>query len=263
MKLFALGASKNIGYFTTRHYLAAGHTVIFLLRSTTVFDDDETMKPYIQSNKAILVKGDGLVKSDVTNAWNKANEGGPVDLILSTIGAPIKFQFPRGFVITPPDLTTRCMFNLLQVVAESRPSPFPRMIAISSTGITKASHDALPVTMRLMYNVLLPAPHADKLGLERLLQYAMGRRWEENAEPEDSILPKGWEDSLPPAGFMPDIVVVRPAFLTDGEAKHEYKVSPDEYASYVISRKDVAHFIGERLLTEWSTWSGKIVNLGY
>ena len=155
----------QLTYHTTG-YLAAGHTVVFLLRSTSVFDDDATLKPYIQSGKAILVKGDALIKSDVANAWNKANEGSPADLILFTIGAPIKFQFPKGFVITPPDLTTKCMLNLLQVVAESNPTVMPRMAAISSTGITEASHQALPLAMKLMYNILLPSPHADKFGLE-------------------------------------------------------------------------------------------------
>lgn len=138
------------------------------------------------------------------------------------------------------------------------------MIAITSTGVTKDSHDALPFGFKLFYSYGLASPHADKLGMERLLQYAMGKEWKENIEPSEDILPSPsiWTKEYPPTGWLPELVIVRPAFLTDGEEVHQYKVSMDEFASYTISRKDMGHFIGKKLMDEWNTWSGKIVNVG-
>ncbi|KAG8809089.1 hypothetical protein FRC17_003624 [Serendipita sp. 399] len=265
MKIFALGASKNIGYLASQHMLAAGHTVVFLLRSTAVFDQDETMQAYIKAGKVILVKGDGLVKSDVENAWRKADEGSPVDLVLFTVGGALKFKMSRGFFIDTPNLTTKCLSNLLQAIVANRPSgqQMPRLIAISSTGITKESHDMLPFAMKMMYTYMLPSPHADKLGLERLLQHAMGLPWKEKIEPKEEVLPSDWEKDYPAPGFLPEVVVVRPAFLTDGPETGKFKVTETETPFYTISRRDVAHFIGERLLAEFDTWSGKIVNVGY
>jgi len=138
----------------------------------------------------------------------------------------------------------------------------PRLVAVTTTGATKASHDSLPFGFKLFYSYALNLPHVDKLGMERLLQHAMGKKWEEGVEPEEEILPAGWQEHYPPAGWLPQTVIIRPALLTDGEAAGNYKVSTDEFPSYTISRKDTAHFIGTRLLPEWSQWSNKILNLG-
>jgi hypothetical protein len=138
----------------------------------------------------------------------------------------------------------------------------PRVVAITTTGATKDSHDALPFGFKAFYSYALNSPHRDKLGMERLLQYGIGLEWKEQDEPAEEILPSGWQQHYPPTGWLPNTVIVRPAFLTDGEAKQRYRVSTDEFASYVISRKDMGHFIGKRLMSEWDTWCGKIVNVG-
>lgn len=139
----------------------------------------------------------------------------------------------------------------------------PRLIAVTTTGATQASHDALPFGMKGFYSYALRQPHADKLGMERLLQHAMGKPWVEKVEPDEEILPSGWRTEYPEAGWLPRIVVVRPAFLTNGEEKGIYRASTEEFASWTVSRRDVAHFVGKRLLAEWGAWSGKIVNVGY
>ena len=58
----------------------------FLLRSPTVFDKDGVVQPYIESGKARVVKGDGLVKADVQRAWDEAGEKRPVDTVIFTVG---------------------------------------------------------------------------------------------------------------------------------------------------------------------------------
>lgn len=60
--------------------------MVFQLRSPTAFDNDQAMQPFVQSGKAILIKGDSLNKQDIENAWKAANQGSPIDLVLFTVG---------------------------------------------------------------------------------------------------------------------------------------------------------------------------------
>jgi len=63
---------------------------MFLLRSSTVFDQDETIQSYVKRGKALLVQGDALVKDDVSRVWLKTGRGDddrPVDFLLFTVGA--------------------------------------------------------------------------------------------------------------------------------------------------------------------------------
>ena len=67
--------------------LGRGATVVFLLRNPKVFDDDATIKPYLDSGKAILVKGDALSAEDVANSWKKAAEvNGRIDFVVFSVG---------------------------------------------------------------------------------------------------------------------------------------------------------------------------------
>jgi len=84
---------------------ASGATVTFLLRSPSVFDNDEVIQEHVKSGKARLVKGDALVKDDVKRAWDEgaAGEGKPVDLLLCTVGKGSVFaSVPRPFSLTTP-----------------------------------------------------------------------------------------------------------------------------------------------------------------
>lgn len=60
----------------------------FLLRSPSIFDNDEQIQPYIRSGTARIVKGDALKVEDVKRGWESALEakGGAVDLVLFTLG---------------------------------------------------------------------------------------------------------------------------------------------------------------------------------
>lgn len=64
-----------------------GHSATLLLRNTSVFDNDERMKPHVESGRAQLVQGDALVSDDVKHAWEKATDfGRAVDFVVFTIG---------------------------------------------------------------------------------------------------------------------------------------------------------------------------------
>lgn len=108
MKVYAIGASRNIGYYVAVRLLGTpsastftklcidgmtdgsekGATVTFLLRSTTAFDNDERLQKYKESGYARLVQGDALKAEDIARGWEVAQEGPDphIDLVLFTLG---------------------------------------------------------------------------------------------------------------------------------------------------------------------------------
>lgn len=189
------------------------------------------------------------------------------------IGGTPKFDFCKGLVISPPDLVTHATLNVLTTL----PKPYPRIVTVTSTGLTKQSHNELPMAMRAMYGYLLRSPHADKQGVETVLAHVSGTEVDATMAPPEGILPEGWEcdPAFPSKGAVHDeLVIIRPAFLTDGPCLSETKgpevvrtrVEADlpVKGGYTISRQDVAYFIAERVLgDEWDEWKGKGVSLSH
>ncbi|KAL4242315.1 hypothetical protein ABKN59_012015 [Abortiporus biennis] len=289
--VYALGASKNIGYFASLRLLEKGASVTFLLRNPSVFDSDKQIQEYVSKGKVKLVKGDGLSKEDVKKGWDASTElgGGKVDLALSSIGGLPKFSITGGFIMDPPDLVTHSFLNLLLALSTS-PSPNnTKLVAISSTGLTKKAHASLPLLLKPLYGFLLKTPHEDKLGLEKLLSDAAGWTWDTTQPISPNIVPHNYQDQFKMEtfkwenGWFKNFVILRPALLTDGECradvlklkeekkgkkkdKKPYRISTEESAvadGYSISRKDVAHFIVEGAVANWDDWTGKVANLAY
>ncbi|KAG6902134.1 hypothetical protein C0995_003891 [Termitomyces sp. Mi166 len=282
MNILVIGGSRNIGYHTAVRFLEAGHHVTFLLRKLSVFDNDEIIKKFVGLKKAHLVQGDALIKADVDRAWKAAAanvETGLVDVLLFTVGATAsqgKFHITKGVLISPPNLVTNALINALSTL----PSPHPKIITISSTGVTRSSKAALPCPIRMLYSYLLRAPHRDKRGAERLAAHVAGWNWDPNdfGELGEDILDSAekWKETpgLPAPGSVKDILVVRPAFLTDGECMADkvkdqpsseapYRVSEEEFTAWTVSRKDVAHFIFDAVLHHWDKFGSKRINIGY
>ncbi|KAG8925002.1 hypothetical protein FRC01_010811 [Tulasnella sp. 417] len=264
MKVLAIGASRNIGYFACIDLLKAGNTVIFQLRNVSAFDDDAEMKPFIESGKAKLIKGDALVQEDVRTTWTEANADGPVDVVLLTVGGAAKFTLTKGFVINPPNLCTSALLNLLSVVPHDLATQ-PKIVAVTSNGVLAESHKNIPFLAKGFY-ALISVPHADKLGMERVFHWSAG--WPEESwkdgDPEAHILPQGWEERLGgKPGWLKSFVIVRPAILTDGEVTAKYKAGENVPGLWTISRKDIAHFISNDVLKDWSKWEGKAVSVGH
>ncbi|KAF7315783.1 NAD(P)-bd-dom domain-containing protein [Mycena indigotica] len=265
LNVFAIGASRNIGYLTAIRLLEKGATVTLLLRSKSVFDGDQVMQRFVQSGQARLVQGDGLKQEDVRRAWAAA---GDVDVLLFTVGGIPSFSVTKGFIQTPHNLVTQCLLN---VVCTMPTSQAPKIIACSSTGLSPVAHKALPLPMRLLYN-WIEQPHNDKLAMERVISHLAGWRWgyENNVEADRAILPQGWEQlpGLPAEGSHKKVLVVRPAFLTDGksvadEKEPGYRYSEHDLPScYTISRADISHFL-VKALSEWDQMQGKRINVGY
>ncbi|PPQ89433.1 hypothetical protein CVT25_012812 [Psilocybe cyanescens] len=270
LNVLAIGASRNIGYYSAIRFLNSGATVTFLLRSPAAFDSDEVIQKYVKSGKARLIKGDALVEDDVQASWSEAVKCGPIDLLLCTVGGTPEFTFTKGFIIKPANLVTQALINALITMPQTQPQP--RIITVSSIGLTKTSHAALPLLMKPLYGRFLEVPHRDKVGSERVIFHCAGWQWNtEDGEPGDDIMGTNWKqrEGLPAPGSLKSVLVVRPALLTDGECRAEnskkagYRASEDELGGYTVSRKDVAHFIADAVLNKWSEHENKVINIAY
>ncbi|EIW85550.1 hypothetical protein CONPUDRAFT_118457 [Coniophora puteana RWD-64-598 SS2] len=274
-KVLAIGASRNIGYYSSLRLLDLGYTVTFLLRKPECFDHDAAITRFVKDGKARLVKGDALVKSDVERAWAEAAKGGDdlaVDFMLFTVGGTPSFKLTKGFIIEPPNLVTQSLLNVLETLPAD--SPDVRIITISSIGLTRESHNALPRALKPVYSYTLTAPHKDKCGAEEVLAHAAGWTWDVRDSAGEEILGTSWADRVPEPASLKRLVVIRPALLTDGECaadkppkragKEAYRVKEgDVNGSWTISRRDVAHFIVEKVAKNWDEWEGKRVSIAY
>ncbi len=126
-----------------------------------------------------------------------------------------------------------------------------------------------------MYGYLLALPHKDKVGAERAVAHCTGWKWdvERDGEPGDDMMGSNWKErqGLPSPGTLKNILVIRPALLTDGACKAEkggkeagYRVKEGDLSSaWSVSRKDVAHFVADAALNRWDEFSDKCVSIAY
>ena len=168
------------------------------------------------------------------------------------------------------NLVTQSLLNILSTL----PPYHPRIITLSSTGLSKKSHANLPFALKPLYGYLLAVPHKDKVGAERIVAHCAGWSWDaDDGEVGEDILSSGWEAGLPEAGSLRNIVVIRPALLVDGdckadkmkdgEGKEPYRVKEGEIGGWTVGRKDVAHFVVEGVLGDWGRWEGKCISIAY
>jgi len=289
MHVLVFGGSRNIGYFTALRLLNQGHSATLLLRNDKVFDNDERMKPHVDSGRAQLVQGDALVTDDVKRAWDKATDGRTVDFVVFTLGATPEmgsFKLTKGFTINPPNITTKAILNVLCEMPDSMPRP--KIIAVTSIGVTKDS--PIPFVYKPLYAYLLRGPHADKLGLERVLAHASVRTWDDKEPREDITTVDGvkWQDrsGLPSSGSL-EVLVIRPPMFVEfkqkgapppaaatsqpssGEGEPEtkkqeemkYRVGPELSGTYSISREELGHFIAENGVKNWDQFKGQAITV--
>jgi hypothetical protein len=184
------------------------------------------------------------------------------DLEFSISGHPNpKFHPTKGFIIDPPDLCTVSLLNTLRCVAATNVRP--KLVILTSTGVTSQSHSVLPLPMKGLYWYLLRGTLQDKRGIETLLYHGLGKEYETGQTPGPHILPDGWEKDLPSPGWLKSGVVIRAALLTDGPMTRTYRAAVGDFPCYRVSRADVGHFIAEGLLNEWGKWEGNVVCVGY
>ncbi|KAF9077518.1 hypothetical protein BDP27DRAFT_472482 [Rhodocollybia butyracea] len=211
-----------------------------------------------------------MVQSDVKHAWDQASTRGDVDLLLFTLGGLPGFSLTKGVYQSPANLVTESLLNALCTMP-TQVSP-PKLVVVSSTGITHSSHAALPLPLKAFYGQILAAPHKDKFGVERVVAHCAGWKWDDG-EPSDEIIGKGWlrREGLPTKGTLKESLLIKAALLTDRECKAEkggkkpgYRVKEQQLdGAWTVSRKDVAHFIATAVLSRWNEFSDKCVSIAY
>ncbi|KAF5353471.1 hypothetical protein D9756_008015 [Leucocoprinus leucothites] len=280
LNVLVLGGSRHIGYHAAIRLLDSGARVTFLLRNPSSFDEDAVIQKYITSKKALLVKGDATVRSDMQRLWNVSTEEGSlsVDVVLCTIGfsGSPTFSLFKGLQITPPNLLTVSLLNLFSTMPSSS-SPSPKIVVITATGVTPKSRSSAPLLLRPIYSYLIQGPLQDKLGAERIVHVLGGWKWEDGApEPEGSrTLDEKWleMEGMPRAGSVKGMVIVRPAMLNDGECLADkgqgegapYRVGEGEVGGWSVSRRDVAHFVFELVSDgeKWERYKDRQVSIAY
>ncbi|KAF8498354.1 hypothetical protein JB92DRAFT_3084600 [Gautieria morchelliformis] len=267
MYVLAIGASRNIGYLSCLRLLGEGHAVTFLLRKPAVFDKDSKMQKHIKEGRAKVISGDATIRADVQKALTDARIDGRLDAVLFTVGGTPSFSPLKGFVIKPPNLCSSCLYNVLVSYPEATPtSPQPKLIVISSNGLTKASHDTLPLLLKPIFTYGLHGPHVDKLTMERAAFHAAKWTWpQEDPNELTEFLGPNWQKEMKAPGYLTELVIIRPSLLVDGDdkpAKGDYKTTVEEFKGvYSISRKEVAHFVVEGVLKNWEQWRGSVVKI--
>jgi len=277
LNILAIGASQNIGYHTALHLLAEGHTVTFLLRRKNTFDHDERVQEYIKSGHAKLSFGDALSKDDIQKAWDVAAEKGSVDYVIFTVGGKPEFSWTKGIHLGNPRICSSCMHALLSVMSnpQTKGVESTKVIAVTSNGVTKKSHDAMPFLVRIFCNLVLTVPHQDKRAVEKFMAHCTSNPDYELTDKEILYLEKSghlfsnWGEGLR-KGDLLETLVVRPSLLTDGVSVCETKgpegmrAGPEDLPSaWTISRKDVGWFIAKKAIKDWDSYKGKAVTVTY
>jgi hypothetical protein len=273
--ILVVGGSRHIGYYSALRFLDAGATVTFLLRSPTIFDNDNAIQNHVRSGKAHLFKGDALVREDIQKLWAEASKETPVDLVLFTVGfsGTPKFHLMKGFVMTPSNLVTQCLLNVLGEMPKNPEAPFPKVITLSATGVSLSSRAKVPLALRVFYGYLIQHPLQDKLGMERVIYHCAGWDWDAtDGEPSEEIMGSAWREreGLPAPGTLTNAIVLRPALLNDGECLADagksgapYRAGEGQVVGWSVSRKDVAHFIFDVVTNHWEKYGNKQISIAY
>lgn len=243
-----LGATGGCGLAALRHSLAAGHTCIALCRTpsklTAKLPADQQGKANLRTEQGNAHDVDAVARC----LAHPTRPGALVDAVVFSIGGA--FQ-PAKMTIDDPNVCEKGMQALLDALARPRPGAEagaakkkPRVIAISSTGITNLGRD-VPVLFIPMYHIMLKDPHKDKKAMEALL-IASDADW----------------------------TLVRPSLLTDGpESDTKVRAGVEDSVSrkveskavgYTISREDTGKWIYENLIEETDgRWVRKTATITY
>jgi len=242
-----LGATGGCGLSALRRSLSAGHICIALCRTPSKLSDK--IPAELQGNLRIE-QGNAHDASALARCLaHPTNPGSLVDAVLFSIGGA--FQASK-FALDDPTVCQRGMAALLDALSQTRSPQHdggplagrPRVIAISTTGITAAGRD-VPLLFVPMYHIVLKGPHKDKKAMEALL-----------------------------TGSDEDWTVVRPSLLTDGaETTTPIRAGAEDVVAgkaesqavgYTISREDVGKWIFENLIEEKdASWVRKAATVTY
>ncbi|OLN85838.1 hypothetical protein CCHL11_09947 [Colletotrichum chlorophyti] len=222
-----LGATGGCGLSALRRSLDAGFTCIALCRTptklTTVLSPETYPNLRVEQGNAHDAE---FISRHLTSPHDATRF---VDAVVSSIGAWFEL---RKMNLEDVNVCEKGMTVLLGSIkklrSEKNITGNPRVVGLSSTGISKSGRDT-PLLIYPLYKFLLHTPHEDKRRMEDLL-VGSDEAW----------------------------TVVRASFLTNGDEQPSGKVRTgvedpikgvEELAiGYTISREDVGKWIFENIL---------------
>ncbi|KZT53038.1 hypothetical protein CALCODRAFT_501546 [Calocera cornea HHB12733] len=248
-----LGASRGCGFYAALTLLKAGGRATLLLRkpeAVTSNAEYEALSPE-EKARATIVQGDAFVEADVQRAMDAAGEG--LSTVVFSIGGVPKYEWPFSFKLDPPMVCARGMATLLAVLHKQLPRPAPRIVVVSSMGLGE-KHAEVPLALRVtIYGWFLEEPHKDKIAAEYLALKAS--KFTTPAEPEAATLPA--EAASLASDWLDEVVLVRPALLTDGVEYGNLRRAAVVPNAYTISRRDTGKFIVDECLRGSDEWVGE------
>ncbi|KAK3939959.1 oxidoreductase AflX [Diplogelasinospora grovesii] len=257
-----LGATGGCAFSALRRSLAANHTCIALCRTpsklTSKLTPAEQSSPNLHIEPGNAHDIDALMRALLLPTPNSPPL---VDTIISSIGAAPTLSLTGGIALDDPHACGTGMTALLTALRRCRDEKGavgdPRIVAVSTTGISDSGRRDVPLLMVPLYHVLLREPHKDKKAMERALVASGERRW----------------------------TVVRASLLTDGPGVEDggrvrVRVGVEDLVvggkegvkslavGYTIAREDVGRWIFENLIQEdgeggGGRWDGKAVTVTY
>jgi len=155
---------------------------------------------------------------------------GIVDTIVFGVGAAPQLRFHIiPFTLDDTEICRTAMATLLSALDELKAVTKPRLLAISTTGITEGPRD-VPLLYVPLYHWLLHIPHIDKRVMEQLVCMQRQKPAVERT--------------------IGEFAIVRPTLLMDGNgvgvAKVRYGLESNPALGWTIDRKDVGNWLFEK-----------------
>jgi hypothetical protein len=212
-----------------------------------------------------IYQGDVKNLADVARVLvNPNDESLLVDVILSGVGSYPTFQWSimRPFPLRDPTIcqtAVEVIYAAISNLSSAQERPItntstggkPLLVVISTAGCGRRR--GIPLSIYLPYHYLLGSPLADKIEMEKVVITGKGK-------------------------YVRDFVVMRPPFLTNGEARGEGSLrvgwewgldggdgsvkEPGPQIGYTVSRKDIGSWVFEKVIVQ-GAWDGKCIYLTY
>lgn len=221
-----LGATGGCGLATIARSLSASHACVALCRTPSRLTTSlERLYPGTPTSTLTIIEGNALDEAAVSRALtHPADPSRLVDVVVFSIGGAFD---AKKLTNDDPNVCEKAMKVLLSALdglVEKTGGKYPRVIAVSSTGISDKGRD-VPLLVVPLYHMLLSAPHEDKRRMEGLLRGGRGREW----------------------------TLVRPALLKDGVSKAgtEIRVGVENFDTGVVERREVGYIITRDDVGRW------------
>ncbi|KAL8282343.1 hypothetical protein RB597_009852 [Gaeumannomyces tritici] len=251
-----LGASGGVAKTALVSSLAAGYTCVALARSAAKL---AAALPFPSYPNLTIIEGNARDQAAMEHALVVPGSSPQrmVDAVVSSVGSLPSLRnggFEDSTVCT---VSMAAMLAAMDAIAGRHPSGdgrVPRVISISSTGISKFARD-VPLAFVPLYWVALAVPHRDKEKMERLLI-------------------DGPDDKAEGAAARPEFTIIRGSlYVADSEAEQKLvrvgiedpvKGVESKAIGYTISREAIGRWIFTNLLADATLgkqYSGKMVTL--